>query len=118
MPDKFGWEWAGRIPPAVIAEAKAELSLELAVADELMGNGDYGPEVEKLAKEKMARAIRGERGAAYEHLVNTLMPMLGSGGQLRDTAEEVIKDMGRGKDELTLLKEPPVAHEPGPAGAG
>lgn len=113
----FNWEWAGVLPPEVIAEAKAELSLELAVADALMGNGDYGPEVEKLAKEKMARAIRGERGAAYEHIVKTLMPMLGSGGQLRDAAEEVVKGMGRGED-LTLLKEPPVARDPGSAGAG
>ena len=92
------------LPPKVLEEAKAELSLELAVADALMGNGDYGPEVEKLAKEKMNRAIKGEPGAAHDYLTKTLAETLGL-------------SLGDG-DEKESLKEPPVAREPGPAGAG
>ena len=74
---EWRWNWMGDLPPEVIAEAKAELSLEEAVADELMAKGDYGPEVEKLAREKMNRAIHGETGAARVYMMKTLAEVLG-----------------------------------------
>ena len=89
----FKWTWAGNLPPEVIAEAKAELPKELLVAEALMDDEGIGPETKKLAIEKMNRAVTGEHGAAREHLLQTLMAVLGSGGDLRGDAKKVLESL-------------------------